>query len=123
MSQSIQVIVRARPPVSSATIEDANNLVVDEEKARVLLLRKKSRQHAEFQFSKVFGSASTQEDVYAAVDIVKCVCEGVSGCVLAYGQTNTGIPHPPSRWMHCRGAKVDGPSTLILSGYTVLTPG
>lgn len=90
MSQSIEVLIRARPPITSISTEDGNNIQIDEHKSKVAVYRKKHKKQAEFQFSKVFEASASQQEVYEALDVVKYVTEGISGCVLAYGQTNTG---------------------------------
>jgi hypothetical protein len=92
MAQSIEVFIRARPGVVIMAEEDqtSNNLQIHAETAKIRILRKKTKRYAEFQFSKVFPASSIQQEVYDALKVVRSVTEGTSGCVLAYGQTNTG---------------------------------
>ena len=48
-----------------------------------------------FAFDHVFGEDATQEFVYqrACEPMIKAVMEGYNGCILCYGQTNTGKTH------------------------------
>jgi len=45
-----------------------------------------------FNFNKIFQEFSTQQEVYQDVsyNIIKAVCDGFNGSILAYGQTGTG---------------------------------
>jgi len=47
-----------------------------------------------FVFDRIFGPASSQEDVWAEVEpLVQSVVDGYKACVLAYGPTGTGKTH------------------------------
>uniref|UniRef100_H2ZQE7 Kinesin-like protein n=1 Tax=Ciona savignyi TaxID=51511 RepID=H2ZQE7_CIOSA len=55
-----------------------------------------------FTFDRVFGPASTQEQVYVAGarPIVKDVLEGYNGTIFAYGQTSSGKTHTMEGVLH-----------------------
>eukprot|EP01031_Cornospumella_fuschlensis_P047783 gene47783-58538_t len=89
MAQSIEVLVRPRPLIS-ITEAEGGQISVDPEKNRISIFRKKNKRATDFQFAKVFDSQASQEEVYKALDVVRLATEGISGCVLAYGQTNSG---------------------------------
>lgn len=92
MAQCIDVIVRARPPVDFKIETEDNAISIDADKAQVSVFRRKAKKYADFKFSKVFTN-SQQQDVYDAVNVIRYITEGISGCILAYGQTNTGGYH------------------------------
>lgn len=48
----------------------------------------------ECAFDRVFGSNSTQDDIFLAlVPALDTVVKGFNACVLAYGQTGSGKTH------------------------------
>ncbi|RYG62402.1 hypothetical protein EON64_17920 [archaeon] len=91
MAQSIEVLIRPRPIIPIADDEEGGQIIFDNETNKISIYRKKNKRASDFQFSKVFDSQTSQEEVYKALDVVRLATEGISGCVLAYGQTNTGI--------------------------------
>lgn len=99
MSQSIEVIIRSRPPSQGLALEgegrsaedEERRVVVEAEQRKVIIRRKKNQQRVVFQFHRVFDASSSQEEVYSALDVVRYLVDGVSGCILAYGPTNTGL--------------------------------
>ena len=47
-----------------------------------------------FQYDQVFGSDSTQEQVFSEVEpLVTSVVDGFNACIFAYGQTGSGKTH------------------------------
>jgi hypothetical protein len=89
MSQTIEVLIRVRPPTqASSAVGEA--VVTDEVASKVCVPRIKNKGHAEFTFTKVFGPQSDQKTVYSGCDVTTHVLQGVSCCVMTYGQTNTG---------------------------------
>eukprot|EP01039_Chlorochromonas_danica_P010783 gene10784-11983_t len=99
MSQSIEVIIRSRPLSQGMALEGESRSAEDSEERRVVveadlrkvtIRRKKNQQRVVFQFHRVFDASSSQEEVYSALDVVRYLVDGVSGCILAYGPTNTG---------------------------------
>ncbi len=85
MSQTIEVLIRVRPGGASS-----DTVVVDEGQAKVCVPRLKSKGQAEFTFTRVFGPGADQKEVYAGCDVTQHILDGVSCCVMTYGQTNTG---------------------------------
>lgn len=95
--QTIQVLVRPRPADGSATFDmtltgneaDENALKIDEENSVVSFTRERKGQ-ADFQFTKVLGTSSSQQSVYEGCKVINDVLEGINCCVMAYGQTGSG---------------------------------
>jgi kinesin family protein C1 len=51
-------------------------------------------ENATFQFDKVYGPSSTQDDVFEELsDFVQSALDGYSACIFAYGQTGSGKTH------------------------------
>ncbi len=51
-------------------------------------------ENATFQFDKVYGPSSSQEDVFGELsDFVQSALDGYSACIFAYGQTGSGKTH------------------------------
>lgn len=91
-NQTIKVFVRARPmPPGEENNPDRNILNIDEQNSLISFSRERKGQ-ADFQFSKVFGGESTQQNVYDECSsiVIQDVTEGINCCVMAYGQTGSG---------------------------------
>lgn len=86
-SQTIQVLVRARPldnslatAESSISIENDNKIIVERDK----------KGQAEFQFTKVYDTNSSNNDVFNSCNVIDDVISGINCCIMAYGQTGSG---------------------------------
>lgn len=91
-NQTIKVFVRARPmPPGEENNPDRNILNIDDQNSVISFSRERKGQ-ADFQFSKVFGGDSTQQNVYDECSsiVIQDVIEGINCCVMAYGQTGSG---------------------------------
>jgi hypothetical protein len=90
----VKVFARVRPP----GVHELNQLLTvqaDTEKGKVLLNVPADSKYdgpREWQFDQVFGTESTQEDIFLNVGkpVVDDVICGYNGCVFAYGQTGSG---------------------------------
>jgi hypothetical protein len=88
MSQTIEVLVRVRPP--NTPIQDST-LSLDEEQGKVYVPRPKNKNQAEFTFTRVFGPESDQKSLYlTGCNVIPHVLDGINCCIMTYGQTNTG---------------------------------
>ena len=58
----------------------------------IFKLVKRDFEKRHFNFNRIFQEPSTQEQVFQDVsrNIIKAVCDGYNGSILAYGQTGTG---------------------------------
>ena len=68
-------------------------LVVDEVNGNVEVDRTQNRKGlSDFKFSAVLGPTATQQDVYSKCQniIGSDMTEGISCCIMAYGQTSSG---------------------------------
>ncbi|XP_050226544.1 kinesin-like protein KIN-14L [Mercurialis annua] len=88
---NIRVYCRIRP----ATAGERNSVVdfVGEDGSLVILDPLKPRKEGKkmFQFNRVFGPSSTQDDVYKDTQpLIRSVMDGYNVCIFAYGQTGSG---------------------------------
>uniref|UniRef100_A0A672YBY0 Kinesin-like protein n=1 Tax=Sphaeramia orbicularis TaxID=375764 RepID=A0A672YBY0_9TELE len=80
---NIRVFCRCRK--SSAS----NPCVEKTDDQEVAVIQKGSKK--KFQFDKVYGSSSTQEEVFAGtLPVITSCVDGYNVCILAYGQTGSG---------------------------------
>lgn len=88
---NIRVICRVRPVLEvekkSGEGVDVTEVVNDEE----LFIQRDSHTRSKFEYDKVFGQSSTQEQVFEAVQpLCISVLDGFNVCIFAYGQTGSG---------------------------------
>lgn len=84
---SIRVFCRIRPLLWSNIRKNEDPIMVDLDKIVV----KSAGSKKGFEFDKVFGQSSTQEDVFVEVEpILRSAIDGHNVCIFAYGQTGTG---------------------------------
>ena len=91
-TQTIRVLVRARPISSEVEAEDENDgfgIKIDPESSMVSFTRERKGQ-ADFQFTRVFDHTGDQRAVYSMCNVVQDVVEGINCCIMAYGQTGSG---------------------------------
>uniref|UniRef100_A0A3B3ZDM9 Kinesin-like protein n=1 Tax=Periophthalmus magnuspinnatus TaxID=409849 RepID=A0A3B3ZDM9_9GOBI len=102
---NIRVFCRCRKSTKSESCLDS----VDEQE--VAVVQKGSRK--KFQFDKVYGSNSTQDEVFAGtLPVISSCVDGYNVCILAYGQTGSGKTYT------MMGTK-ERPGVNIRSGNTV----
>ncbi|GBM01954.1 Kinesin-like protein KIF3A [Araneus ventricosus] len=95
-AENIKVVVRCRPMNESEKVAIYRNIVeVNQVEGSVTLSNPNGSEYdppKTFTFDTVFGTDSTQLDVYnlAARPIIDNVLEGYNGTIFAYGQTGTG---------------------------------
>lgn len=83
---SIRVLIRVRPKISTEHDQRPSVVSVDEEQSAISISREK-KGTSEFKFSSVLGPRSSQVDVYEKChDILEGITNGVSACIMAYGQ-------------------------------------
>ena len=83
-----RVMIRTRPilpidhcPTSSVTVSNEYQIKLTNDKDV----------SKSFTFDRVFGSTTSQEDVYMEVEpVIMSIFRGINACVLAYGQTGSG---------------------------------
>ena len=57
-------------------------------------VRSPDRTVLDFTFDRVFTASTSQADVYESVKhVVRAICDGYNGTLLAYGQTSSGKTH------------------------------
>ncbi|CAL1294917.1 unnamed protein product [Larinioides sclopetarius] len=95
-AENIKVVVRCRPMNETEKSANFRNIVeVNQVEGSVTLSNPNGSEYdppKTFTFDTVFGTDSTQLDVYnlAARPIIDNVLEGYNGTIFAYGQTGTG---------------------------------
>ncbi|KAF8796903.1 kinesin-like protein KIF3A [Argiope bruennichi] len=95
-AENIKVVLRCRPMNESEKSANYRNIVeVNQVEGSVTLSNPNGSEYdppKTFTFDTVFGTDSTQLDVYnlAARPIIDNVLEGYNGTIFAYGQTGTG---------------------------------
>lgn len=96
---NIRVFARVRPLLEKEQFDDEENVpsIVAPESDTVVVHEKMNHhdgaaeERKTFRFDRVFGSQSTQEEVYEEVqNLVRSVVDGYTVCIFAYGQTGSG---------------------------------
>jgi len=116
-TQNIQCFVRVRP-LNSAEKAARSWSVLDTPGTREVVVKEKanSSMTKTFNFDRVFGAGSNQQDVYKAVvgPLVKQVLQGYNCTVFAYGQTGTGKTYTMEGLGEIRGAWEGDPNAGII---------
>lgn len=106
---SIRVVARFRP-LNKKEIKRGSKFCVEVDPARTDLVKLRTLDGGahDFHFDRVFGTKSSQQEVYedAAKPIIADVLQGYNGCLLAYGQTGAGKTHTMS------GPSIDDPELM-----------
>ena len=92
----IKVFARCRPAQPNELDgEDVVEAVHVIEKENKIVLIKNQFEDKDFVFDQVFGTGSTQEQVFKAVaeEVITDVFQGYYGTIFVYGQTGTGKTH------------------------------
>lgn len=95
-SSNIKVFVRARPPEDLSVNMDFMEMGNDPEGRRLVIRdpdpNNKKYSEVVFQFDKIFGIHSQQQEVFNTVcrPQVDHVLRGFNACCFAYGQTGSG---------------------------------
>jgi hypothetical protein len=95
-SSNIKVFVRARPPEDLSVNMDFMEMGNDPESRRLVIKdpdpSNKKYSEVAFQFDKIFGIHSQQQDIFNIVcrPQVDHVLRGYNACCFAYGQTGSG---------------------------------
>ncbi len=85
---NIRVFVRVRPILSADGDTVSSVRCVGEQ---IHLQQDKLQKSSSFEFERVFGSSSNQEDVFAEVKaMATSLLDGYNVCIFAYGQTGSG---------------------------------
>jgi len=95
---NVQVAVRCRPPSSDERKSSQAMCIVNDQDARTVKAcygAPGKKMDKSYTFDKVFGTYSTQADVFNGVvsPIVQEVLQGFNCTIFAYGQTGTGKTH------------------------------
>jgi hypothetical protein len=84
-------VIRVRPPSDPSGGDVGLSAVqVDESAGSVCLTRERKKSIADFKFTAVLGSQSTQSDIYDHSNLVRDVTNGINCCIMAYGCTGSG---------------------------------
>lgn len=121
-SSSVQVVVRLRPlndkelqhgtlPVVAANTNSKSITVLKGQQGS------RHQQKLNFQFDNVFGTFSTQQDVFDATlrPVIRDVLLGFESTVFAYGSTGTGKTHTMEGSLDDPGTFICRSSDMILS--------
>lgn len=89
-AKNVRVVVRVRPPNASELFE-GEPVVSVEDDGRVVRVKRDVGSQL-FEYDKVFDMYTRQSHVYSVISsgIIEDLFKGISGCVLAYGQTGAG---------------------------------
>ncbi|RCV23383.1 hypothetical protein SETIT_5G001800v2 [Setaria italica] len=90
---NIRVFCRIRPPLHSESISSIEHVGND---GSVMVCDPVKLQNTRkiFQFNKVFGPTTTQDEVYKETQpLIRSVMDGYNVCIFAYGQTGSGKTH------------------------------
>ncbi|CAO2186393.1 unnamed protein product [Urochloa humidicola] len=90
---NIRVFCRIRPPLHSESISSIEHVGHD---GSVMVCDPVKLQSTRkiFQFNKVFGPTTTQDEVYKETQpLIRSVMDGYNLCIFAYGQTGSGKTH------------------------------
>ncbi|KAJ9457134.1 Kinesin-like protein KIN-7N [Diplonema papillatum] len=107
MTDKIKVYVRLRPPLTEGPPDVANGYgdVLSYTEHRICPLQGKEADRGKggYVFQRVFAPEANNEDVFQELkDVTTAGLDGVSGTILAYGQTATGKTHT------MKGSETDG---------------
>lgn len=104
-AESISVVLRIRP-LTDAEIKDGPSAIkVDNDQPGVIHViprnpalhsaKVRAQCQADFRFSKVYGTNSTQDDLFCGttLPLIQSLFDGKSGLVFAYGTSNAGKTH------------------------------
>ncbi|KAA8492484.1 Kinesin-like protein KIN-14N [Porphyridium purpureum] len=99
---NIRVFCRVRPDLSSS----GNGVILIDDSARALVVRSGTQDakakaqlrttvvEKRFEFDRIFGQLSTQDDVFDEISqVVQSALDGYRVCLFAYGQTGSGKTH------------------------------
>ncbi|KAL6627067.1 hypothetical protein ACP70R_030793 [Stipagrostis hirtigluma subsp. patula] len=90
---NIRVFCRIRPVVNSESISSIEH-VGNDGSVMVCDPYKPQSTCKIFQFNKVFGPTTTQDEVYKETQpLIRSVMDGYNVCIFAYGQTGSGKTH------------------------------
>ncbi|KAL1532717.1 kinesin-like protein KIN-14J [Salvia divinorum] len=90
---NIRVYCRVRPFLSGQSAKQTTMQYLGENGELVVMNPSKpgKESHRLFKFNKVFGPASTQEEVFRDTQpLIRSVLDGYNVCIFAYGQTGSG---------------------------------
>ncbi|CAM0145468.1 unnamed protein product [Urochloa decumbens] len=90
---NIRVFCRIRPPLHSESISSIEHVGHD---GSVMVCDPVKLQSTckIFQFNKVFGPTTTQDEVYKETQpLIRSIMDGYNVCIFAYGQTGSGKTH------------------------------
>jgi len=115
--QNIQVFVRVRP-LNTAEKNSRSTAILDTPGTREVVVKEKATSSLTktFNFDRVFGTKSAQQDVYKAVvgPLIKQVLQGYNCTVFAYGQTGTGKTYTMEGLGEIRGSWENDPNAGII---------
>jgi len=115
--QNIQVFVRVRP-LNSTEKNSRSWSVLDTPGTGEVVVKEKSNSSLTktFNFDRVFGTNSAQQDVYKSVvgPLIKRVLQGYNCTVFAYGQTGTGKTYTMEGLGEIRGSWENDPNAGII---------
>ncbi|KAF8643741.1 hypothetical protein HU200_066808 [Digitaria exilis] len=90
---NIRVFCRIRPPLHLESISSIEH-VGNDSSVMVCDPVKPQSTRKIFQFNKVFGPTTTQDEVYNETQpLIRSVMDGYNVCIFAYGQTGSGKTH------------------------------
>ncbi|KAL8556812.1 hypothetical protein ACS0TY_004324 [Phlomoides rotata] len=90
---NIRVYCRVRPFLSGQSSKQTTMQYIGDNGELVVInpLKPGKDSHRLFKFNKVFGPASTQEEVFLDTQpLIRSVLDGYNVCIFAYGQTGSG---------------------------------
>lgn len=106
---NIRVVCRIRPTLRGEEDKGSANVAIQRVSREVVAAEGKT-----FEFDEVFGTNSTQSQVYEEVKpMVESVMEGFHACIFAYGQTGSGKTHTMSGPPNDRGINYRSLETLF----------
>eukprot|EP00756_Hemistasia_phaeocysticola_P018752 Hpha_TRINITY_DN15616_c4_g7::TRINITY_DN15616_c4_g7_i1::g.101733::m.101733 len=113
MSQSanVQVLVRCRPQIDAESGATCNLIDCDEHE-NVVRVQATAATDRCFEFNKVLGPPSQQEDVFEyASPLVDHALDGLHATIFAYGQTGSGKTHTMEGFDY-QGGTIEGEAKL-----------
>uniref|UniRef100_A0A0D9Y5Y6 Kinesin-like protein n=1 Tax=Oryza glumipatula TaxID=40148 RepID=A0A0D9Y5Y6_9ORYZ len=92
-SGNIRVFCRIRPLINSESISSIEHIGNDGSIMVCDPLKPQTTRKI-FQFNKIFGPTTTQDEVYKETQsLIRSVMDGYNVCIFAYGQTGSGKTH------------------------------